>query len=178
MAFRCYEVDLPENITRKGAVLRKLYGKVPDHVTLVPIDFETADLHEVLASHGHQVEAKTAFVGEVVTQYLTEEAVRRTFDSLSMAAIGSRLVFTYVREDFLDGVEFFGGEAMHREYVVKRRLWRFGIDPAQVAGFLSEYGWWLVEDVGPRDFADRYLERRGRDLTASEVERSVCARKV
>ncbi|MEV0702781.1 SAM-dependent methyltransferase [Saccharopolyspora sp. NPDC050389] len=172
-----YEVDLPENISRKRAVLQRLYGKIPDHVTLVPIDFETEDLQEVLTAHGHRADTKTVFVWEAVTQYLTEGAARRTFDYLSAAAIGSRLMFTYVRKDFLDGASLFGGEAMYREYVVKRRLWRFGMEPDQIAGFLSEYGWCLADHIGPREFADRYLERRGRDLTASEVERSVCAEK-
>lgn len=173
-----YEVDLPENITRKRKMLQKLYGKVPDHVRLVPIDFETEDLNQVLAEHGHRTEYTTAFVWEAVTQYLTETAVRRTFEALSTAAIGSRLVFTYVRKDFLDGTELHGGEVLYREYVVERRLWRFGMEPDKVAEFLSEYGWRLTDDAGPREFADRYLQPTCRELTASELERSACAKKV
>ncbi|QUH06294.1 SAM-dependent methyltransferase [Saccharopolyspora erythraea] len=173
-----FEVDLPKNISRKRALLKRLYGKVPDHVRLVPIDFETGDLNQVLAEHGHRNDDTTAFVWEAVTQYLTETAVRRTLDALATAAGGSRLVFTYVRRDFLDGAELYGGEALYREYVVERRLWRFGMDPGEVAGFLSEYGWRLTDDAGPREFADRYLQPTCRELTASEVERSACAEKV
>ncbi len=173
-----YEVDLPENITRKRAALHNLYGKAPEHVTLVPIDFENDDLNQVLAEHGHRVEDTTAFVWEGVTQYLTETAVRRTFNALATAAFGSRLIFTYVRKDFLDGAELHGGGALYREYVVERRLWHFGMDPEQVADFLAGYGWRLTDHAGPREFADRYRQRACRELTASEVERSACAEKV
>lgn len=40
---------------------------------------------------------------EAVTQYLTEQGVRATFDRLAKAARGSRLAFTYVRKGFLTG---------------------------------------------------------------------------
>lgn len=78
----------------------------------------------------------------------------------------------------LSCLEFFGSEALYREYVAKRGLWRFGMNPGEVAAFFSEHGWRLAEDVGPREFADRYLRRSGRDLAVTEVERSVCAEKV
>jgi O-methyltransferase involved in polyketide biosynthesis len=54
------------------------------------------------------VSKQTLFVGEAVTQYLTEQGVRATFDWLAEAAPGSRLAFTYVRKDFLDGKSFYG----------------------------------------------------------------------
>ncbi|MBB5157091.1 SAM-dependent methyltransferase [Saccharopolyspora phatthalungensis] len=172
-----YEVDLPENINRKRSVLEKLFGRVPDHVTLVPIDFQAESLGEVLLSHGYRPGEKTFFVWEAVSQYLSETAVRATFRFLATAASGSRLVFTYVRKDFLDGCEFYGAEAAYREYVSRRRLWHFGLDPAQVGGFLTEYGWREVEQAGPREFATRYLVPNRRWLSASEVELSVSAEK-
>ncbi|UOE21513.1 SAM-dependent methyltransferase [Thermobifida halotolerans] len=171
-----WEVDLPANIDRKRAALRRVYGRVPDHVTLVPADFETRGLGDVLAAHGHRVEEhRTCFVWEAVTQYLTEEGVRATLDVLSAARPGSRLVFTYVREDFLTGRDLHGGGAAHEEYVVERRLWRFGAAPERVASLLAEHGWREVEQMGAREFTDRYLAPAGRDLPVSEIERSVFA---
>ncbi|MER6991269.1 SAM-dependent methyltransferase [Saccharopolyspora hirsuta] len=177
-AMPCYEVDLPENTARKRAAVQKLCGKVPDHVRLVPVDFEAEDLGEVLAAHGCTADRRPFFVWEGVTQYLTEAAVRRTFDFLAGARTGSRLVFTFVRADFLDGTAVRGAEALHREYVVKRGLWKFGWAPEEVAGFLAEHGWRQVEQVGPPEFAARYLKPAGRPPIASEVELSVLAEKV
>lgn len=177
-AMPCYEVDLPESTARKRALVQKVYGKVPDRVGLVPIDFEGQDLGEVLAAHGCTADRQPFFVWEGVTQYLTEAAIHRTFGFLADARIGSRLAFTYVRADFLDGSDLRDSAALHREYVVKRRLWKFGWAPEEVAGFLAGHGWRLVEQVGPPEFAARYLKPVGRRPTASDVELTVLAEKV
>jgi methyltransferase (TIGR00027 family) len=173
-----YEVDLPTNINRKRTRLTRLYGEIPANVTLVPIDLETQDLANVLADHGYRPERATFFVWEAVTQYLTEASVRKTFDFLAAAAPGSRLVFTYVRKDFLDGTALYGGESAYQEFVVKRQLWHFGMDPDQVAEFLADYGWRETEQMGPQEFAHRYITPSGRALPVSEIERSVCASKI
>jgi methyltransferase (TIGR00027 family) len=170
-----WELDLPANIARKKAALRRCFGRIPDGVTLVPIDFETQDLDEELTRHGYRPGSRTFVAWEAVTQYLTEAGVRRTLERLAHAGPGSRLVFTYVRQDFLDGAATFGAEAAYQEFVVRRRLWRFGLDPEQVAGLLAEYGWTEAEQLGPREFTARYLEPAGRRLPVSEIERSVHA---
>jgi methyltransferase (TIGR00027 family) len=172
-----YEVDLPANIERKRATLERLFGEVPGSVTLVPVDFETQDLGDALAEHGCANDQRIFFAWEGVTQYLTENGVRATFEVLARARPGSRVVFTYVRQDFLEGKNFYGGEVAFRRFVVKRRLWHFGLVPERVPEFLAGYGWNVVEDVGPREFTARYLEPGGRTLPVSEVERSVCAEK-
>ncbi|WP_405954915.1 SAM-dependent methyltransferase [Streptomyces phaeochromogenes] len=173
-----YEVDLPDNIKRKRTLLHKLYGKVPDGVTLVPVDFETQDLGSALVAQGYDNGAKTFFVWEAVTQYLTEDGVRKTFDFLATAHPGSGLVFTHLRKDFLDGTAFYGAEALHQQYKVKRRLWHFGLNPEHIAAFLAEYGWRDVEQPSPQEFTTRYVQPAGRNLPVSEVERSVYAEKI
>ena len=173
-----YELDLPTNIDRKRTRLTKLFGEVPANVTLVPIDFETQDLADILADHGYRPKRPTFFVCEAVTQYLTEPGVRKTFDFLATAAVGSHLVFTYVRKDFLEGTALYGGENAYQEFVVKRQLWHFGMDPDQVAKFLADYGWSETEQMGPQEFTHRYLRPSGRVLPVSEIERSVYARKI
>ncbi|RSD13600.1 SAM-dependent methyltransferase [Amycolatopsis eburnea] len=170
-----YEVDLPANISRKKAALRKAFGRAPEAVTLVPVDFENQDLAEELGKHGCRRDQRTFYVWEAVTQYLTEAAVRHTLETLSAAPVGSKLAFTYIRRDFLDGTETFGAQAAYDEFVVKRRLWHFGLNPGEVGAFLAEYGWQVVEHCGPAEFTDRYLRPNGRTLPVSEVERSVFA---
>jgi methyltransferase (TIGR00027 family) len=97
------------------------------------IDFETQNLADVLADHGYRPERPTFFVWEAVTQYLTEAGVRKAFDFLAAAAPGSRLVFTYVRKDFLDGTALYGGESAYQEFVLKRQQWHFGMDPTTLS---------------------------------------------
>ncbi|MFS8097466.1 SAM-dependent methyltransferase [Lentzea alba] len=173
-----FEVDLPSNIESKRARLRAIFGEVPPNLRLVPVDFESRRIDDVLAEHGYHAELRTFFVWEAVTQYLTEEAVRATFGFLAQAPAGSELVFTFVRKDFLDGTALFGGEEAYREFVVKRRVWKFGLLPEEVAGFVAPYGWVEFEQLGPGEFTERYLAPSGRSLPVSELERTVRCVKV
>jgi methyltransferase (TIGR00027 family) len=173
-----FEVDLPENIAYKRTRVQELLGQLPASVQLVPIDFERQDLRTVLADQGYRDDRRTFFVWEAVTQYLTEEAVRKTFDFLAKAASGSRLVFTYIRQDFMDGVNLYGAATTYQRFRVKQQLWHFGMFPEQVAAFLDAYGWREMEQMGGQDFAARYVRPSGREMPVSEVERSVYAEKL
>ncbi len=172
-----FEVDLPENIAYKRTRLQQLYGQLPATVQFVPIDFEHQNLETVLAGHGYRADQRTFFVWEAVTQYLTEEAVRKTFDFLARAASGSRLVFTYIRQDFMDGVNLYGAAITYQRFRVKQQLWHFGMIPEQVAAFLEEYGWQEVEQLGSQECVARYVRPSGREIPVSEMERSVYAEK-
>ncbi len=169
------EVDLPTNIARKAAALRRCFGRVPPAVTLLPVDFETDDLGDRLDHAGYGPGVRTFFVWEAVTQYLTEAAVRKTLHHLADVAHGSCLAFTYVRKDFLDGSSPYGAQGTYQDFVVKQGLWRFGLLPEQVAGFLAEYGWHEREQAGPDEYNARYLQPAGRHSPASEIERAVYA---
>jgi methyltransferase (TIGR00027 family) len=172
-----FEVDLPVNIERKKAVLRRAIGGLPPSVRLVPMDFERDDLAAELGKHGYRAEYRTFFVWEGVTQYLTEDAVRATFSYLRSAAPDSRLVFTYVRRDFIDGENLYGAKSAYRRFRVKQQIWHFGLHPDEVSEFVAEYGWRLIEQAGPDYFVRHYIEPAGRDLTASEIEWSAYAEK-
>jgi methyltransferase (TIGR00027 family) len=172
-----FEVDQPVNIQRKAAAVRRVLGKMPSSVRLVSLDFERDDVLTVLAEHGYRTDYRTFFVWEAVTQYLTADAVHATLESLRPAASGSRLVFTYVRRDFIDGVNFYGAQRLYRRFRQRQQLWRFGLRPDEVASFLDAHGWRLVEQLGPEQIVQRYVEPTGRNLTASQVEWSAYADK-
>ena len=144
-----FEVDLPVNIARKEAAIDRALGAVPPSVHLVPLDFERDDLSATLTDSGFRVDAPTFFVWEGVTQYLTEDAVRTTFAALQAAPTGSRLVFTYVRNDFIDGRNMYDAAVLYKRFRQRRKVWRFGLDPDDVSDFVAEYGWRLVEQAGP-----------------------------
>lgn len=172
-----WEVDQPENIKSKQTRLCKLFGTVPSHVRLVPIDFDREELGSVLASHGYSEDRRTFFIWEAVTQYLTETGIRATFDFLAKAEHGSLLAFTYIRKDFLDGRVMYGWENIYKKYV-KDKIWLFGMDPEELPAFLGGYGWKIVEHVGYEELAERYIKPTGRELSSTPVERIVFAKKV
>jgi methyltransferase (TIGR00027 family) len=167
-----FEVDLPVNIAAKRRRIR-----LPDNVIQVPLDFEHDDLGATLIEHGYDADARTMFVWEGVTQYLTEAAVRRVFKVLAKAPADSRLAFSYVCKDFLDGVDFHGSEQTYRRFVANGPIWRFGLQPSDVPALLAEYGWREHEQVGPQEYTARYLDPAGRTTTVTGLERCVCADK-
>ena len=172
-----FEVDQPVNIAMKAKTVRRVLGELPLSVRLVALDFEQDDLLTALAEHGYRTDYRAFFVCEGVTQYLTEGGVRRTLEGLRAAAPGSRLVFTYVHRDFIDGSNRYGSRTLYRNTRQRHQLWRFGLEPDEVAGFIAEYGWRLVEQAGPDEFVQRYVEPTGRKLPASQLEWSAYAEK-
>jgi methyltransferase (TIGR00027 family) len=173
-----FEVDLPINISRKAQTVRRALGEPPLSVRLVALDFERDDLLTSLAEHGYRTDYRVFFICEGVTQYLTEDGVRRTLEGLRAAAPGSRLVFTYVRRDFIDGTNRYGTRTLYRSVRQRRQLWHFGLQPDEVAAFIADYGWRLVEQGAPDDLARRYVAPTGRKLEASQLEWSAYAEKI
>ncbi len=172
-----FEVDLPVNIARKAKTVRRVLGELPLSVRLVALDFEHDDLLTALAEHGYRTDYRVFFICEGVTQYLTEHAVRRVLEGLRAAAPGSRMVFTYVRRDFIDGANRYGARTLYRSVRQRRQLWHFGLAPEEVTGFIAEYGWRLVEQAGPDELVQRYVQPTGRALEASQIEWSAYAEK-
>lgn len=173
-----WEVDQPENINVKRAMLRKVLEEIPSNVTLVPIDLDHEVLGDVLGSYGYLGDVRTFFILEAVTQYLPEDSIRNAFDYLAKARAGSHLVFTYVRRDFIDGKALYGHNYLYENMVVKGKSWLFGMDPNKVADFLSVYGWRMLEHLGYGELAELYVKPTDRKLLSTPLERIVLAEKL
>ena len=172
-----FEVDLPVNIDRKRAAVQRALGAVPASVHLVPLDFEHDDLIDALTAHGYRADARTFFICEGVTQYLSEDGVRATLTALRDAPAGSRLVFTYVRKDFIDGVNMYDAAILYKRFRQRQQVWRFGLDPDDVSAFIAEHGWRLVQQAGPDHYLNTYIRPTGRNLCASQLEWTAYAQK-
>lgn len=92
---RVFEVDLPAPQRLKQERLQHAFGKLQTHVTYVPIDFNRQSLGDELTAAGFETGARTFFVWEGATQYITAEAVDATFRCVACAAAaGSEIAFT------------------------------------------------------------------------------------
>ena len=165
-----YELDQPVNIERKAAAVRRALGGIPASVQLAGVDFEHGDVMTVLADNGFRDTGRTLFIWEGVTQYLTPETVHSMFEQLRAVEPGSRLVFTYVRQDFIDGTDLHGADAVHRKFRRRRQVWKSGMEPERVEETLREYGWAVVEQAGPSYYRDLYIRPTGRGISASPIE--------
>jgi len=172
-----WEVDQPANIKSKEDRLRQGFGRLPEHVSLAFVRFAQETLRPALASRDSPEHKRTFFIWEAVTQYLTETGIGATLDFLATAPHGSRLAFTYVLKDFLDGQSLYGQERLHERYV-KSKIWLFGLDPRKVSDFLDSYGWRVTDHLGCDELVERYVKPTGRRLTSSPIERIVYAEKL
>jgi methyltransferase (TIGR00027 family) len=172
-----WEIDQPENIEPKRKRLRSTFGTIPANLTLFAMDFDHQDLNAALASHGYSIDRRTFFIWEAVTQYITEKAVRTTLALLAASPPGSRLAFTYVRKDFLDGANLYGWERLYNRFVTTK-VWIFGMNPEDWPAFLQPYGWRIVEDLGYGTLAEKYVRPTGRQLATTPVERIIYAEKL
>lgn len=170
-----FEVDLPETIEAKKAVLNRLFGKIPEHVRLVSVDFDHQEVGKVLQETGYSCESMSFFIWEGVTQYISKAAVGKVLEFLQSASRGSRLVFTYIRKDFINGQNMYDLEVLYRQTRLKKEFWQFGMRPGEVGSFLEAFGWRELEQVGSAEYQQRYLQPAGRTMPVMQVERCVYA---
>jgi methyltransferase (TIGR00027 family) len=165
-----FELDQQINIERKKVTVERVLGAVPASVRLVSVDFEHDDVMTALADNGFRDTGRTLFIWEGVTQYLTPEAVHSMFERLRAVAPGSRLIFTYVHQDFIDGTHLYGAEAVYRKFRRRAQIWKSGFVPERVEEILRGYGWRLFEQAGPSYYRDLYIRQTGRKISASPIE--------
>ncbi|HEX75747.1 MAG TPA: class I SAM-dependent methyltransferase [Dehalococcoidia bacterium] len=172
-----FELDFPELQKVKRTYIDKNIGEVPSNVFFVPIDFNSQDLGEELKKAGYALSSKTLFIWEGVTQYISKEAVNNTIKYVAQASTGSKIIFTYVLESFINGSHIPDGlNGLHKLTLKKKNpLWFCGFDPAEIYEYLSKYSLCLIEDVGHEEYLERYIKPKGRDLAVFEIERAVLA---
>ena len=165
-----FELDLPINIDRKRAAVERAFGAVPPSVRLCGIDFEHGDIVLTLRQHGFRDTGRTLFIWEGVSQYLSPAAVQGTLMQLRTTAPGNRLVFTYIRQDFLDGANLYGAAGVYRRFRGQEPVWKSGFVPEALAETLHGLGWRVLEQVGPGYYRDTYIRPSGRTIGASPIE--------
>jgi methyltransferase (TIGR00027 family) len=153
-----FEVDHPNTQKVKRETLLRIFGKIPDNVTLVPIEFGSEELTGVLANAGFEFGRRTLVLWEGVTNYLTAESVDSTFRFVAGAtSSGSPVFFTYIDKAILDGSGLFEGAAQSSRAVRKvGEPYTFGFGPAEVGAYLTSRGFDLEWDVAVSDVAPRF----------------------
>jgi methyltransferase (TIGR00027 family) len=175
---RFFEVDHPDTQAwkRQRTQEKHLGNGSSGTVCHVPVDFQRDNLEESMAAAGFR-RAKTVVIWEGVTQYIGAEAVDTTFDFLARATEpGSKVVFTYIHRGLLDGsLQMPGTRKLIQELERRGEPWCFGIDPSELAQYLFQRGFRLVQDVGAADYQRQYLAPSGRKMNLFGGERVAVA---
>lgn len=157
---RIFEVDFPGTQNRKEDKLRKHFGDLPDHVTFVPIDFESQSLEEVLQDAGYDPAATTFFNWEGVSCFLTAEAVDDVVRFVTEhSAAGSRLVFDLWDRRAIEGDHSaFGAKQLTRRSARIGEPLTWGLRPGELPGWLAARGLTLLDASDPQEMEARYFE--------------------
>lgn len=170
-----FEVDLPSAQNDKQKKIQKYLGHSPNHVTFIPIDFDTQTLDTVFIGTSFDPSKPTIFIWEGVTQYISAEAVRQTLTFVGKSAPGSVIVFTYVLRSIIERRSDIPDAVKMMDTVGKSAPWIFGLEPASILEFLKSFHLALIADVGDVDYQEKYLVPMGRNLAVFKGERIVHA---
>jgi methyltransferase (TIGR00027 family) len=160
---RVFEVDHPDTARRKAQLEPAVYAEAdlaPSEV--VTIDFARDPIEERLCAAGLDPDARTIWVWEGVSMYLSERAVRDTLGLMArLSGAGSCAVCDLLSDP--DRAGLLAGA--HRQMLEAAMEWVYS-EPFQwhcrqqdTAGFFSECGLVVQEDVGLNELADRYGTR-------------------
>lgn len=163
---RVFELDHPATQQVKMKRVRRLLGCLPDHVVFVPIDFEKERLQEKLFERGYDRNAKTFFVWEGVTYYLTARAVDETLGFVvENSGVGSSIIFDYAFARVLEGASDLG--QINRILKAWERIgapltadehFIFGVKEGTIEEFLSARGFSKTENVNGDSFKRAYFK--------------------
>lgn len=147
-----WEVDHPATQAWKRARVADLPPIARD-VRFIETDFERDDLRERLAAAGHDEAARTIFIWEGVTMYLSNAAVDQVLAGLrASSAAGSTLLATYFEPR---GSAFARALAALLRGVSEPVMSRFS--PAEIAARMAAYEFEVVEDAGDPEWSPRYV---------------------
>lgn len=193
------EIDHPDTARRKLQVIRSLHVNPNSGSSLTPsghpspkskttplrpprylqIDLNGQDLDDFFTTQGIDRTLPTTLIWEGVTNYLQQEAIDKTFSVAGQFAKGSSVIFTYVNRQVLDNpAAFHGAVRLLQDLNEIEERWTFGFNPEELTGYLSPFGWQLMEDTGAADYRERYLPERKEILEGYEFYRVAIARKI
>ncbi len=155
------EIDHPNTSNHKIETFNKRIGQLPQNVTYCQIDFNKESLEELAERNNFDFTKPTTIIWEGVTNYLTAEAIDKTFSFISKFPKGSFVIFTYVHKQVLDNPgSFLGGAKLLKDLESIEERWTFGFLPNELSNYLSNFGLTLVEDLGATEYRQKYLPDR------------------
>lgn len=171
-----FELDFCQNIQAKAKTLNHQKFLENKRINLCAIDFDKENIQDVLSQSGFVSEKAVFVVWEGVTQYLTEHGIHRTFQWLKTLPKNSCIGFTYVADEFINGKNLMGWEALYKKYV-KTGVWKTGFNTKKLTKLLQSHGWELQEDCSASEILSVQILNK-RKLKTSDVERMAFAIKL
>jgi methyltransferase (TIGR00027 family) len=175
---RVFEIDQPAAQAWKRQRLDELGYGVPEHLRLIPVDFEVDDdWWQALLDAGFDPMAGALVSSSGVSMYITEAATAVTLHRLAGMAPGSIVAMTFMLPlELADEADRPGLEGAARGAEASGTPWISYYAPEEIVDLAREAGFADVRSVATAELAERYLGGRTDGLQASGGEGILMAR--
>jgi methyltransferase (TIGR00027 family) len=159
---RIFEVDFPGTLSSKKQKLIELYDSLPEHVTYVPIDFNSQSIQDVLLVNGYDPDMKTFFIWEGVSYYLPEKSVDSILEFVvNNSSSASLIAFDYAIRSFIEGdYSTYGSKKLADTWKKMGEPGLSGIEDGATERFLNERGLSIISDLGSGELEQIYATRK------------------
>jgi methyltransferase (TIGR00027 family) len=158
---RIFEVDFPGTLSFKKEKLVELYGSLPEHVTYVPIDFNSQSIKDVLLENGYDPDMKTFFIWEGVSYYLPKKSFDAVLEFVANnSSPASSIAFDYAINSFIEGdYSTYGSKKLADTWKKMGEPGLSGIEDGATDRFLSSRGLTIISDLGSEELEQIYATR-------------------
>jgi len=155
-----FEIDLPATSQAKQAAVKNVFGRLPENVTYIPVEYRTRHFVNALKKAGFDQSRKTLFVWEGISQFMDAKIVDTTLRYIAQRTNPkNRLIFSYIPAEFVQGD--YGKMDWVRFRELRARAagepWKFGIPHRKTTAFFDSRGFKVITDLGAKELADQYL---------------------
>ena len=163
---RIFEVDHPATQVWKRQRLADAGIPIPESLRFVSIDFERQSLAKALAGSPFDRAEQTFFTWLGVVPYLAEAAVWSTLDFIASLPGRTHVVFDYSNPPAsLPSVARIMHEAVAERVARLGEAYKCYFETEELHTKLQGLGFTEIEDLGPRQIAERYFPIMQRTLT-------------
>lgn len=173
---RIFEVDQTGPQEWKRRRLIELGYGVPEHLTLVPVDFETQSWWDRLVAYGFDPTRSAVVASLGVTMYLTAEANADTFRQAAELAPGSTFATTFTLPlELVEEVEQSGRANTERMARAAGKAFISFYSPDEIVSLALDSGFAAAWHVSADELAEHYFSGRTDGLRPSSSEQILIA---
>lgn len=166
--FKVFEVDHPEIQSIKKEIITRIFGKLPDNVTYIPLNLESGDLDVVISSTCFSELKKTLVIMEGLIMYLSSDSINRIFSYLSQKCpVGSKILFDYYPESVVSGEKNEYAKNIVKFTQLSGEPLKFGIPDDDERIFFSQWNFTDIRIIRSEEYKKRLF-------TGKNADRNVC----
>ena len=171
------EIDHPDTARFKIRKLKNIMDKSPRNVKYYQLDFNKQSLNNLASKNNLDFDIPTTFIWEGVTNYLTQEAIDKTFQFIQKFQ-NVYVIFTYIDKIVLDYPKsFHGTEKIFKNLKENEENWTYGFKPIELPEYLKKFDLIVIEDLGAEEYRNKYISDKKNLLKGYEFYHVVFCKK-